>query len=139
MPSHKKKCPTTLAAVSLCLSLVLGACGSVSSAVPTALPPPVATPTVEPQPGAQLFTTLGCHGCHRSTRVSTGPDLRGRFGQQQRLADGTTVVTDEAYLRAAILDPTAQIVAGYLPGMPAYGDRISAAQLTALVQYLKAQ
>ena len=136
MPAHKKTYLTTCAAVSLCLSLMLGACGSVPSAAPTALPSPVA---VVPQPGAQLFTTLGCHGCHRPTGVGTGPNLRGRFGQQQRLADGTTVVTDEAYLRAAILDPTAQIVAGYLPGMPAYGNQISAAQLTELVQYLKAQ
>ena len=139
MPCHKKICPTTFAAVSLCLSLVLGACGGAPSAAPTALPLPVSTPTVVPQPGAQLFTALGCHGCHRPAGTGTGPDLRGRFGRQQRLADGTSVVTDEAYLRAAILDPTAQIVAGYLPGMPAYGNQISAAQLTELVQYLKAQ
>ncbi len=138
MPAYKKTCPTTLAAVSLCLSLALGACGGASSATPTTTSP-VSTATVVPQPGAQLFTTLGCHGCHRPAGTGTGPDLRGRFGQQQRLADGTTVVTDEAYLRAAILDPTAQIVAGYLPGMPAYGNQISAAQLTELVQYLKAQ
>ena len=137
MPAHKKTYLTTCAAVSLCLSLMLGACSGIPSATPSALPVP--TPTVAPQPGAQLFTTLGCHGCHRSTRVSTGPDLRGRFGRQQRLTDGTTVVTDEAYLRTAILDPTAQIVAGYLPGMPAYGNQISAAQLTELVLYLKAQ
>jgi cytochrome c oxidase subunit 2 len=45
------------------------------------------------------------------------------------LADGSTVIADEEYLRHSILNPNAQIVAGFLPAMPeTLADEIAARQ-----------
>jgi cytochrome c oxidase subunit 2 len=51
--------------------------------------------------------------------------------------DGTTVTADENYLREAILEPGAKIVAGYQNVMPASYSNLSERQLTALIAYMK--
>ncbi len=88
--------------------------------------------------GALLFRTRGCAQCHSVDGTpGTGPSLAGIFGHAQRLADGTTVVADEDYLRESLLEPTAKVVAGYEPVMPTYRGRLNDREITALVEYLK--
>lgn len=84
--------------------------------------------------GGSLYATLGCAGCHDDARVA--PPLDGVSGTQVTLQDGTKVVADDAYLRRSILDPGAQMVAGYPATMPTYAGALSDAQLAALVQQL---
>jgi protein SCO1/2 len=81
-----------------------------------------------------LLTMLGCAGCHVDAR--TGPSLVALGGSLVSLADGAHVSADAEYLRRAILDPAAQVVAGYGPTMPSYAGRLTDAELTSLVTYL---
>ena len=47
-----------------------------------------------------------------------GPALDRVAMSERTLADGTTTIADESYLRAAILEPDAHRVAGYEATMP---------------------
>jgi cytochrome c oxidase subunit 2 len=83
--------------------------------------------------GKQLFTSFGCVQCHGQR----APTLAGLYGSTVALQDGSTVVADEQYLRTSILDPSAQIVAGFPTIMPSYQGQISEEQLYQLIQYIK--
>ncbi len=63
--------------------------------------------------------------------------LAGLYGSRVTLQDGSTVTADEQYLRTAILDPSAQIVAGFPAIMPSFQGQISEEQLFELIQYIK--
>jgi cytochrome c oxidase subunit 2 len=89
------------------------------------------------QSGEKLFRVLGCSGCHQGPSIVRAPPLGGLYGTAVSLNDGTTVLADEKYLRASILQPASQLVAGYLPAMPAYQGRISEEELMQLIAYLK--
>jgi protein SCO1 len=86
--------------------------------------------------GARLVRSLGCNGCHENPALA--PTLAGLWGKRVPLADGREVEVDAAYLREALVEPSAKIVRGYLDLMPAYGSALSAASLDALVLYLRA-
>lgn len=90
-----------------------------------------------PEAGGQLFTQLGCVTCHRGDSGGRGPDLAGVFGTTVALADGQSVVADEAYLRESILNPTARMVEGYPPLMPTYQGQVSEEGIAALIAYIK--
>ncbi|HEX4460954.1 MAG TPA: SCO family protein [Polyangia bacterium] len=83
--------------------------------------------------GAALYATLACAACH--DRPSLAPPLAGLFGRRVTLDDGRTLTADAAYMRASLIDPNAQRVAGYNANMPSYA-RLRDAQLKALVTYL---
>jgi cytochrome c oxidase subunit II len=83
--------------------------------------------------GAELFRSFGCLTCH----AAQAPTMAGLFGSTQQLADGSTVVADENYVRESILNSTAKIVSGYQPIMPSYRGNISEEQLSDLVAYIK--
>lgn len=87
--------------------------------------------------GEQLFTNLGCAGCHRADGAGVGPGLSGLFGIQNQLADGSTVLADENYIRESIINPTAKVAVGYAPVMPASYTNLSDDQLNQLIAYVK--
>jgi cytochrome c oxidase subunit 2 len=89
--------------------------------------------------GADLFTARACVTCHRATPGITqrGPKLEGVYGSQVKLADGRTVVADDNYLRESILNPTAKVVAGYDPVMPAFQGQVTEEQLAQLIAYVR--
>lgn len=87
--------------------------------------------------GGQLFTNLGCAGCHRSDGAGVGPILDNLYGAQEQLDDGTNIVADENYLRESIVNPGAKIVAGYANVMPSYAGQLSDDQLNQLLAYIK--
>jgi cytochrome c oxidase subunit II len=62
--------------------------------------------------------------------------MRGFVGTTVELADGRSVVADEAYLRVAILDPARELRANYPASMPAFMGQISDAELADLIGYL---
>lgn len=84
--------------------------------------------------GAELYSALGCRGCHENPKVA--PALAGLLGQAVPLTGGDHTVVDDAYLTESIVAPGAKVRQGYLNLMPAYGARLQADQLNALVQYL---
>jgi cytochrome c oxidase subunit II len=54
-----------------------------------------------------------------------------------QLATGERVMADERYLRESILNPRAQIVAGYAPIMPPYEGQITEEGLLQIIAYIK--
>jgi len=86
------------------------------------------------QSGAVLYEQFGCITCHGTGK---GPPFAGLYGSAVRLADGTTVVADDNYLRESILAPSAKIVAGYSPIMPTFQGQIREEQLLELLAFIK--
>jgi mono/diheme cytochrome c family protein len=87
--------------------------------------------TTDPQ---ELLNQMQCLACHRlgSQGQEVGPPFDGIGGRR-----------DAAYLRGSILDPAAEVTTGYeqFAGvMPTnFGERLSAAQLEAIVDFLSGQ
>jgi cytochrome c oxidase subunit 2 len=88
--------------------------------------------------GRQQFLKQQCISCHTGDADSRAPVLEGIYNQKRQMADGTTVIADEAYLRESILVPRAKIAAGYQPIMPPYQGQLSEEELLELIAYLKA-
>jgi cytochrome c oxidase subunit 2 len=89
------------------------------------------------QRGEKLFTQFACVTCHRADSLGRGPLLNGLFGHTVALANGNTITADAAYVRESILNPTAKVVAGFVPIMPTFQGQVSEEQLLALTEYIK--
>ena len=88
--------------------------------------------------GQQLYQTLGCASCHGANgEGGRGPTLAGIFGNNQTLQTGETVRVDEGYIRTSILNPQAQLVAGFGPIMPTFQGQVSEDQMVQLIAYIK--
>lgn len=88
--------------------------------------------------GAALYRSSQCYTCHSTDGSNmTGPTWKGLFGTQQPLADGTSVLADENYIRSSILNPQQQIVRGYQPVMPTYRGSLNDRQIDALIAYMR--
>ena len=86
--------------------------------------------------GEQLARDQGCIACHSLDGApSVGPTWKGLVGKSETLIDGSSVLVDEAYLKESIVNPSAKLVKGYAPIMPA--AQLTDDQLDALVAYLK--
>jgi cytochrome c oxidase subunit II len=87
--------------------------------------------------GEQLFVTYNCMSCHGSW----APTMAGLYLAPVKLADGRTVVADDAYIRRSILDPGADIVDGYQANstvlMPTFRGTLDEEQIDELVEYIK--
>jgi cytochrome c oxidase subunit 2 len=89
------------------------------------------------QAGLELFGALRCDTCHGERAGARGPALKGLYGRDVRLGDGSTVLFDADYVRESILEPNAKLTAGYQPLMPTYAGQVSEEQVLQLVAYLK--
>jgi cytochrome c oxidase subunit 2 len=89
------------------------------------------------QAGETLFTQMGCVTCHAAGAESRGPNLHGVYGKEVKLADGTTVIANEEYIRESIVNPSAKVVAGFAPVMPSFKNNLSDEDVLNLVAYIK--
>lgn len=87
--------------------------------------------------GEKLITDLACNTCHQPDGKGRGPSYNGVYGSTVKLADGSTVVADDAYIRESILQPNAKIVAGYVPVMPSFQGLVTEDQILQLTAYIK--
>ena len=87
--------------------------------------------------GEELFRRYGCSGCHNPGGTVRAPDLNGIYGSPVPLSDGSVVVADERYVRDSILNPKAQVAAGYEPVMPTFAGQVSEEDLAKLVAYIQ--
>jgi len=79
--------------------------------------------------GIEWATEFGCTACHSADgAVMAGPTWQGIFGLEEHLADGSTIVVDEDYIRKSILNPEIQIVAGFenIPMLTGFEERFAA-------------
>lgn len=88
--------------------------------------------------GAALYRRLGCAACHDAVGGTRAPPLAGLYRSRVTLTDGRQVVADDQYLRDSILDPNAQLAAGYAPIMPTYRGTIGEEEAIKLVAHIKA-
>jgi cytochrome c oxidase subunit 2 len=88
--------------------------------------------------GEKLFQQLGCSTCHLLDEQGRCPILRGVYGSQVLLDDGTTVVANDAYIRESILNPNAKIVSGFHKDvMPTFQGQVTEENLLQLIEYVK--
>lgn len=61
---------------------------------------------------------FNCVSCHSPDGTAlAGPTWQGIVGREEALTDGSSVVVDAGYIESSILEPNAQIVAGFQPGV----------------------
>jgi len=87
--------------------------------------------------GEKLYTELACSTCHLADGKGRGPSYSGLYGSRVKLADGSTVTADDAYIRESILQPNVKIVAGFQPVMPSFQGLVTEDQILALTAYIK--
>lgn len=86
--------------------------------------------------GKALAQSKGCASCHSTDgSPGVGPTWKGLFGKTETMADGSTALVDEAYLKDFIRHPQARVVKGFSPIMPKI--EMSDAELSALVAYIE--
>jgi cytochrome c oxidase subunit 2 len=89
--------------------------------------------------GKLWYSKYGCMTCHSvDGSEGIGPTLFGIYGETVALADGSTVVVDEAFLIDSIRQPGKQIVKGFSNIMPAgSGNMMTDQQLADIIDYIK--
>lgn len=96
-----------------------------------------AEPTMAKQ-GERLALEKGCGRCHTVDGTNhLGPTWRGMYRSEVKLTNGKTVIADEAYLTRSMMDPMAELVAGYAPTMPSFQGQLTAGETAALLEYIK--
>ena len=90
----------------------------------------------EAERGRRIANTSGCASCHGADGTGgVGPALAGLYGSEVTLADGSTVVADDVYLRRSITDPDADLVEGYAVKMPVVG--LDDDEIEAVLAYIR--
>jgi cytochrome c oxidase subunit 2 len=107
-------------------------------AVPTpSAPPGGAPPSSAAELGKKLFETRGCDACHSvDGSEGVGPTMKGLYGREVEMEDGSTEPADETHLEEDIRDPSKRIVKGFQPLMPELP--LTDEEVKALVAYIKA-
>ncbi len=104
--------------------LALGACGGGAGLSDLA------------EQGREISQTRGCAACHgEDGQGDVGPSWLGLFGSTVELEGGGTVLADTDYLRRAIVEPDAEIVAGFTISMPV--TNLSEDEIAALIAYIE--
>jgi mono/diheme cytochrome c family protein len=88
--------------------------------------------------GAQVYARSGCVACHSIDGTQkTGPTFKGLYGSRVALANKPPVVADDEYLYRSMVEPAADIVRGFEPGMPSFKGVLSETELRSLVLYIR--
>ena len=86
--------------------------------------------------GREIAQSRGCAACHgQEGEGDIGPPWVGLAGATVQLDGGESVVADSLYLRRAIVDPDAEVVAGVSISMPV--TNLSDREVDALIAYIE--
>ena len=133
--------PTTLFCAEYCGMNHSGMIGSIIVMQPTEFDNWLSGNAAQQSPavaGQQLFQSLGCVSCHGANgEGGRGPALAGLFGRQVFLANGQTLIADEAYVRESIENPQAKLVSGFGPIMPTFQGQVTPEQLIQIMSFIK--
>ena len=88
--------------------------------------------------GRRVASEQGCLKCHSldGTR-HIGPTWVDLYLRRERLATGKLVVADEAYLTKSMMDPAADLVAGYQNVMPTFQGKLPPPEAAAVIEFIK--
>jgi cytochrome c oxidase subunit 2 len=104
---------------------------------PVAAAPDPALAAMSPlERGKKWYNEKLCITCHSldGTKL-VGPTFLGIYGREVKFTDGTTAVSDDAYIKDSILNPMAHVVEGYPPAMP--GGLLNEEQIVDVIEFLK--
>ncbi|HET6414459.1 MAG TPA: cytochrome c oxidase subunit II [Anaeromyxobacter sp.] len=88
--------------------------------------------------GERVAAEQGCLKCHSvDGSRHIGPTWLNLYGRAEKLTTGKTVIADEAYLTKSMMEPGADIVAGYQNVMPTFQGKLSPPEAAAIVEYIK--
>lgn len=86
--------------------------------------------------GMNVYEKKGCNTCHSvDGSPKIGPTWKGSYGTTISLEGGAKVAMDDAYIRNSILNPQAQLHAGFPPSMPI--TPLSPAQIEGVIAYIQ--
>lgn len=89
------------------------------------------------QRGWMLIEEKGCVACHQPASGFRAPVLNNLYGRTVKLADGSELIADEAYIKQSIIAPMTKVVAGYQAVMPNYQGQFTDEEMEALVAAMK--
>lgn len=88
--------------------------------------------------GARIAADRGCLRCHTVDGAPhLGPTWAGVYGSVVTVTNGDRVRVDEAYLTESMMDPERRLRAGFPAIMPSYRGLLDAAEVAALVHYIR--
>jgi cytochrome c oxidase subunit 2 len=79
-----------------------------------------------------------CIGCHNvDGTANIGPSFKDLYGEEQVMADGSTVVAEDNYIRESILYPQRRIVRGYGKNMSSFKGLLKDREINAIIDYIR--
>jgi cytochrome c oxidase subunit II len=88
--------------------------------------------------GRRAAAQQGCLKCHSVDGTQhIGPTWANLYMRAEKLQTGKSVVADEGYLTKSMMDPAADLVAGYQNVMPTYLGKLPPPEAAAIVEYIK--
>ncbi len=88
--------------------------------------------------GQIISRRSGCFACHSvDGSRNTGPTWQNAYGYDVQLTTGQTVPYDANYIRRSIVEPAAEIHAGYPNQMPSYAGVFSERQMNGIIAYIQ--
>ncbi len=92
----------------------------------------------DPKRGEKIYNEAGCKACHSlDGSKGVGPSWKGLWGSQVPLADGTTVLADEAYITESIRNPSAKVHQGFSPNAMPNFSYLKDGQIADLIEFIK--
>lgn len=89
--------------------------------------------------GWMIMEDKGCQTCHQPDSGYRAPILKGLYGRAVKLADGSELTADDAYIKQSIMAPMTRVVAGYQAVMPNYMGQLSEDELNYVIEAMKSQ
>lgn len=88
--------------------------------------------------GQKISNDQGCFSCHSvDGKKGIGPSWKGIYGQTRAMANGASVKVDDNYIRRSVVEPAADVVAGFAPMMPTYAGKLSDQDMAAIIEYIR--
>ena len=88
--------------------------------------------------GAAVAARRECLACHTTNgQKHVGPTWARLYGSRVAMNDGRLVLADEEYLTRSMMEPNADVVAGFHTLMPSYFGILPQPEVAALVEYIK--
>ena len=95
-----------------------------------------------PSLGLELYKEKGCIACHSlDGTIRVGPSFKDLYGNSVKVLTGDkehTVLGDDAYIRRSIIDPNADVTAGFRPNLMPKLD-LTPDEISALIEFIESQ